>query len=309
MRLFISLFTSVLLSQTLYQGSLDFSYNGSEIGSFSSSLDDTTSFGGALNLLLEDSSTFMMVGISPRENNAFDLFLTILQDSTYPIQPRVWSWDISIMDLANFIEDQNPLSLPTLSIFIPSLDSSFANQFLTFFTDTSNIDESLSLESLSLFFVENLLSNAYIALQGYVEINSLEDGIAIGNFSLAMWKPPNFTFTNVDSGNFSFSPIIIENLKVNDIPNLAPQLLTLHNAYPNPFNPQIKIPFSLTEGQNVKISIIDLNGRLINILSNQYFNPGNHSITFSNQNISSGIYFINIYYKNGSESQKITYLK
>ena len=39
------------------------------------------------------------------------------------------------------------------------------------------------------------------------------------------------------------------------------EVFILHNSYPNPFNPQIKIPFSLAEGQNVKISVIDLNGK------------------------------------------------
>ena len=112
----------------------------------------------------------MMIGIAPRDENAFDLFLTILQDSTFPIQPRIWSWDISIADLANIIED--PLNLSTLSVFIPDLDSSFANQWLTFFTDSSLVTDSLSLDSLSSFFVENLLDDSYIATQGYIEIDS-----------------------------------------------------------------------------------------------------------------------------------------
>ena len=50
MKYLISLFSSFLLSQTLYQGSLEFSYNGSETGSFSSNLEDTTNFAGALNV-------------------------------------------------------------------------------------------------------------------------------------------------------------------------------------------------------------------------------------------------------------------
>ena len=306
MKFFISLFTSVLLSQTLYQGSLDFSYSGSETGSFSSSIEDTTSFGGALNLTLNDSSSFLMMGIAPRDENVFDLFLTILQDSTYPIQPRIWSWDISIADIADLIED--PLNLSTLSVFIPGLDSNFTNQWLTFFSDTSTISDSLSLDSLSSFFVENLLSDSYIATQGYIEINSLENGAVIGNFNLSMLKPFS-SFISIDNGNFSFSPVVIENLKVNEKPNLIPQSLTLHSAYPNPFNPQIRIPFSLVEGKNVKISIIDLNGKIINVLTDQYFHPGNHSLMFSDHKIPSGIYFINIYHKNGSETQKITYLK
>jgi len=306
MKFFISFLTSILISQTLYRGSVNFSYSGSEEGTFSSSIEDTTSFGGALNLTLNDSSFFMMMGIAPKDDNVFDLFLTILQDSTYPIQSRIWSWDISIADIADLIED--PLNLSTLSILIPDLDSSFTNQWLTFFTDTSNVNDSLSLDSLASFFAEDLLSYAYIATQGYVEIDSLENGTAIGNFNLTMWKPL-FSFTNVNNGNFSFSPFIIENLKVKSEPNLSPQIFTLHNGYPNPFNPQIKIPFSLTKGQNVKISIMDLNGRVVKVISDQYFYPGNHSVNFSGHKISSGIYFINIYHKNGLETQKITYLK
>ena len=306
MKFFISLFASVLLSQTLYQGSLDFSYSGSETGSFSSSIEDTTSFGGALNITLNDSSSFLMMGIAPRDENVFDLFLTILQDSTYPIQPRVWSWDISIADISDLIED--PLNLSTLSVFIPGLDSNFTNQWLTFFSDTSTISDSLSLDSLSSFFVENLLSDSYIATQGYIEVNSLENETVIGNFNLTMWKPL-FSFTNINNGDFSFSPVVIENLKVNDKSNLIPQSLTLYNAYPNPFNPQIEIPFSLAEGQNLKISIIDLNGKIVNVLSNQYFHPGNHSLMFFSEKIPSGIYFININHKNGLNTQKITYLK
>ena len=147
MKYLISLSSSFLLSQTLYQGSLEFSYNGSETGTFSSNLEDTTNFAGALNVTFNDSSSFMMMGIAPRDENAFDLFLTILQDSTFPIQPRIWSWDISIADLANIIED--PLNLSTLSVFTPDLDSSFAG---------------------FVFFVPNLLGHTDNYIQGTCKV-------------------------------------------------------------------------------------------------------------------------------------------
>ena len=309
MKFFISLFSSVLLSQTLYQGSLDFSYSGSETGSFSSSIEDTTSFGGALNLTLNDSSSFLMMGINTNNNESFNLFLTILQDSTYPLQSREWNWDITITDFLSIIE--NPLSLPNLSIFVPDIDSSLANQWLTFFPDTSSLNDSLSLDILVNFFTENLLSEAYLATSGNISINDVNEQNILGNFSLTLIKP-SFPFPfviNIDSGAFNFIPIILENLSLNEKDNINPKLFTLQDAYPNPFNPHIKIPFSLTEGQNVKISIIDLNGKIINVLSDQYFHPGNHSLMFSDQKIPSGIYIINVNHKNGSETQKITYLK
>ena len=420
MKYLISLFSSFLLSQTLYQGSLEFSYNGSETGAFSSNLEDTTNFAGALNVTFNDSSSFMMMGIAPRDENAFDLFLTILQDSTFPIQPRVWSWDISIADLANIIED--PLNLSTLSVFIPDLDSSFANQWLTFFTDSSLVTDSLSLDSLSSFFVENLLDDSYIATQGYIEIDSIGNQAVVGNFNLTMWKPL-FSFTNINNGNFNFTPVNIENLPnpvtligpanetvltidgdntsgqtgifwtsstdpdgtpaeyileliventcdtldtvltssyiffqhqgfldymvdsevthldiVWDVYNFngfegiessngpwsltidggwaldvdngtIPEVFTLHNSYPNPFNSTTKILFSIRESQNVKISIFDINGKLVQNVSNQYFESGNHYVKFSSKKLSSGIYFIMLNHKNGIETQKITFLK
>ena len=309
MKFFISLFTSVLLSQTIYQGSLDFSYDGSEIGSFSSSIEDTTSFGGALNLTLSDSSSFMMMGINTNTNESFNLFLTILQDTTYPLQPREWNWDITITDLISVIE--NPLSLPNLSIFVPDIDSSLANQWLTLFPDTSSLNDSLSLDILVNFFAENLLSEAYLATSGNIAINDINEQNIAGNLSLTLIKPSFLSpmVINIYNGTFNFTPISIVNLSLNEKNNSTPKSFTLQNAYPNPFNPQIKIPFFLKDGQDIKISILDVNGRIISILSDQYFNPGNHSIMFSSQKISSGIYFINIYHKNGSETQKITYLK
>ena len=417
MKYLISLFSSFLLSQTLYQGSLEFSYDGSETGAFSSNLEDTTNFAGALNVTFNDSSSFMMMGIAPRDENVFDLFLTILQDSIFPIQPRIWSWDISISDLANIIED--PLNLSTLSVFIPDLDSSFANQWLTFFMDSSLVSDSLSLDSLSSFFVENLLDDSYIATQGYIEIDSIDNQAVVGNFNLTMWKPL-FSFTNINNGNFNFAPFNTENLSnavtligptdetvltidgdnaggqtgifwtnvpdldstpveyilelivgntgdtldtvltnsyiffeyqkfldymidsevthldiiwevytfdgvkssngpwsltidggwVLDVDNnTIPENFTLYNSYPNPFNPTTKIPFSIKESQNIKISIFDINGKLIQNVLNQYFESGNHYVKYSNKKLSSGIYYVMLNHQNGIETQKITFLK
>lgn len=298
--------SSVLFSQTLYQGSLNFSYSGSETGTFSSSLEDTTGFGGALNISLNDSSSFLMMGITQLEENAFDLFLTVLEDTTFPIQPRAWSWDISITDIANIIED--PLSLSTLSVFVPNLDSSFANQWLTFFTDSSNASDSLSIDSLSSFFVENLIGDSYIATQGDIQINEVNEETISGNFSFTMWKPL-FSFTTINSGLFNFSPVSLENLSTPTINNNLPKTLSIQEAYPNPFNPEVKIPFETSIGQFVNISVFDINGKLVKNLSNKYWYPGKHSIKFSDNRLTSGIYFVTFLYKKGHETKKITLLK
>ena len=103
MRYIVPLFFGIIFSQTLYQGPTNFSYSGAENGMFSSALDDTTSLGGALNVTMNDSSSFMMMGISPQDDNVFDLFVTILQDSTFTVQPRTWEWNVTINDLTEII--------------------------------------------------------------------------------------------------------------------------------------------------------------------------------------------------------------
>ena len=295
-----------LFSQSLYQGPINFSYSGSENGIFSSALDDTTNTGGALNVTTNDSTSFMMMGISPQDENVFDLFITILRDTTFPVQPRTWEWDVSISDLTEIIED--PLSFETLSVFVPGLDSTFANQWLSFFTDTTNIGDSLSFDSLSTSFFENLIDVAYIGIAGNIEITEINDQGIIGNFSCSMWKPL-FSFMNINDAEFNFAPIDLENLAtVSDIS--IPNTVILGQTFPNPFNPFSKIPYSVDVSQNINISIFDLNGRQIQTLVNYYHNPGDYLTTFSIKNdMSSGIYFVLLQSKSGIQTQKIVLTK
>ena len=305
MRYIVPLFFGIIFSQTLYQGPTNFSYSGAENGMFSSALDDTTSLGGALNVTMNDSSSFMMMGISPQDDNVFDLFVTILQDTSFPVQPRTWEWNVTINDIAEIIE--NPLSFSTLSIFIPGLDSTFANQWLSFFTDTTNLGDSLSFDSLSTSFFENLIDDMYIGTQGNIEITEINELGIVGNFSCSMWKPL-FSFININNAEFNYEPILIENLSIIEDVNL-PNTVTLHQAYPNPFNPISNINYSVDIGQIINISIFDLNGRLIHTLVNDYHSPGNYIRNFSGHNLSSGIYFISLNNNNRIQTQKIILTK
>jgi len=247
----------------------------------------------------------MMMGISPQDDNVFDLFVTILQDTTFPVQPRIWEWNVTINDLTEIIE--NPLGFSTLSIFIPGLDSTFANQWLSFFTDTTNIGDSLSFDSLSTSFFENLIDDMYIGTQGNIEITEINESGIAGNFSCTMWKPL-FSFININNAEFNYEPILIENLSIFEDVNL-PNTVTLHQAYPNPFNPVSNINYSVDTGQIINISIFDLKGRLIHTLVNDYHSPGNYIRNFSGHNLSSGIYFISLNNNNRIQTKKIMLTK
>tara|TARA_B100001250_G_scaffold73117_1_gene59662 strand:- start:299 stop:1042 length:744 start_codon:yes stop_codon:yes gene_type:complete len=247
----------------------------------------------------------MMMGISPQDENVFDLFVTILQDTVFPVQPRSWEWSVSISDLTEIIE--NPLSFPTLTIFIPGLDSTFANQWLSFFTDTSNVNDSLAFDSLSTSFFENLIDVMYISTDGSVEITEVTDQGIVGSFNCTMWKPL-FSFTNINNAEFNLMPVGTENLSTVSNFNI-PNTVELHQSFPNPFNPFSKVPYSVNKGQNINISVYDINGRQIDNLVNHYHAPGSYMTRFSANNISSGIYFVTLKHKNGIQTQKIIYTK
>ncbi len=68
----------------------------------------------------------------------------------------------------------------------------------------------------------------------------------------------------------------------------------LGQAYPNPFNRTTRITFGLPEATDVKISIFDLNGRLVKQLINRKMNAGNQTIIWDAGNIASGIYLLHM---------------
>ena len=75
----------------------------------------------------------------------------------------------------------------------------------------------------------------------------------------------------------------------------APGSSTLGQNFPNPFNPATTIPFHLESPAKVKLSIYDLQGRLVRNLINDHRQAGDHSILWDGLNqsgspVSSGVY-------------------
>ena len=70
-----------------------------------------------------------------------------------------------------------------------------------------------------------------------------------------------------------------------------PVKYTLENNFPNPFNPQTKIQYSIPENAVVQLIIYDALGRQIAELVNEKQEAGFYSKTFEGQNLSSGVYF------------------
>ncbi len=78
-----------------------------------------------------------------------------------------------------------------------------------------------------------------------------------------------------------------------------PGQFTVEQNMPNPFNPSTAITFSNTSGQRVTIEIYDILGRRVNVLTDDFYEPGTHNIIWdardeSGQIVSNGAYLYRV---------------
>lgn len=96
-----------------------------------------------------------------------------------------------------------------------------------------------------------------------------------------------------------------------NISTIIPKDYYLFQNYPNPFNPSTKISFSVKrQTSNVKLLVFDITGKYISELTNQSFNPGEYTIDFNGNNLSSGTYFYSLLIDNNLiDTKKMLLLK
>lgn len=70
----------------------------------------------------------------------------------------------------------------------------------------------------------------------------------------------------------------------------SPAEFALHCNYPNPFNPQTTIRFTLPEAAAVSIQIIDLSGAVVGTITRPIAAAGAHSVAFDGTDLPSGTY-------------------
>tara|TARA_B100000941_G_C28362180_1_gene477633 strand:- start:409 stop:843 length:435 start_codon:yes stop_codon:yes gene_type:complete len=83
---------------------------------------------------------------------------------------------------------------------------------------------------------------------------------------------------------------------LNEILANIPKSFSLGNNYPNPFNSNTVIPFSISEPGKTSLFVYDINGRIVKKILNEYLRVGYHTFTWDGKNgmghsVSSGIYY------------------
>ena len=81
------------------------------------------------------------------------------------------------------------------------------------------------------------------------------------------------------------------------------------NVFPNPFNSQTTIKYSLKNSGNVNLKLYNSIGQEIMQLKNEFETAGSHEIKFTNDKLPSGIYFLTLNIEGQTVTQKIVLTK
>ena len=302
MKKLIFLFFCLLQGQNAYEGQVLFDYSGTENGVFSSMVQDSIVSGFSVSQNNGDSSYFLIASITQQEDNEFDLFLAALQDTSFPLQPRTWN-------IPGEGDEGDPLSLETLLVFMPGLDSNFVLELFDTFIDTSSSEDSTDLFS---DFFTTFADNLYLGLSGELVVETVTDSSVIGSFNTIMIKPafhfpPHTIFIN--NGEFEFYDIAIPELEISNEKNI-PKEFELYSIYPNPFNSSTTIDISIRSSiQHTSLYIVDIGGRKIETIFAGKMRSGIHSFNWNSNQNPSGIYFSVLQIGNSIETKKLMLIK
>ena len=91
-------------------------------------------------------------------------------------------------------------------------------------------------------------------------------------------------------------------------------VVELLDAYPNPFNPSVTIPFVLSTSQRVTITVYSVSGRRVASLEDGVFSAGTHRTVWKGlddeaQQVPSGVYFIRLNASGISSARRVVLLR
>lgn len=179
---------------------------------------------------------------------------------------------------------------------------------------------------------EKLFSNSYYFVQGMGFING-SLGWAGGNSSNPMWETTNggdnwhpltlgrrvnrFRIVNQYLA-YAFGDSIYKYsapfTSIREHKEFNADVYQLDNNYPNPFNPNTVIEFSLKKGTQIRLRIYNTLGEIIRTIAEGYYEPGNYKRSWDGENeaaepMPSGQYFYRLEGDGIQETKKMILLR
>jgi photosystem II stability/assembly factor-like uncharacterized protein len=135
------------------------------------------------------------------------------------------------------------------------------------------------------------------------------DGGLHGQIGSILAVTDSFLFAKTNSGIWRRSmPTLVT--EVNDgRDRITPKQFSLHQNFPNPFNPMTTFAFELPKSSFVSLRIIDVLGKEVATLVSQELFAGKHEVQWDATGNSSGIYFYRLQAGTFSETKKLIVLR
>lgn len=139
-----------------------------------------------------------------------------------------------------------------------------------------------------------LSGNACITISNWdININDTP-GIPAGTYRLGVWVDSGEEISETSesnnagllSGNINYTP------SANSIDHI--EWINHVSVFPNPANEQLSIQFNNKESRNVNIEMVDITGRVIKNITNNYLSQGEQTFYCDLSSIPNGTYFIKI---------------
>ena len=143
--------------------------------------------------------------------------------------------------------------------------------------------------------------------------------VTIGSVKAAVLSnsPKQYSYSdkNLQSGKYQYRLKMIDNdgtfeySKIIETEVAVPQNYELNQNFPNPFNPNTVISYSLPSASNVKLIVFNSLGQTVKVLENGFKNAGTYSVNFNAAELPSGTYFYKIEAGQFSQIKKMILLK
>ncbi len=89
----------------------------------------------------------------------------------------------------------------------------------------------------------------------------------------------------------------------------VPQRFSLDQNFPNPFNPETQINFTVPERSHVRIAIYNTLGQLVRTILSEEKNPGYYQVKFDASDLASGVYIYQLQAGSFIQSRKMILMK
>jgi hypothetical protein len=149
---------------------------------------------------------------------------------------------------------------------------------------------------------------------GGIVVGTSHEVVTYHQWFRAGFKFPVFSIVEITpSQNPAWKLVVIEQknipIGIIKLSNNIPIKHRLYENYPNPFNSQTKIKFDISTKLFVRITIYEVNGRMIETLVNDTLSAGTYTAVWDAGSYASGIYFCKIEAESFVSTQKMVLIK